>query len=93
MVSQLTNVAGWNWGAKTGFFYAGTNLLCTIWCWYRLPETKDRTFGEIDLMFENKVPARMFKHTKVDRKLISVLFVKYNLANDNNRIRCGTSAW
>ncbi|KEF59110.1 MFS transporter, SP family, general alpha glucoside:H+ symporter [Exophiala aquamarina CBS 119918] len=56
----------WNWGAKAGFFYAGTNLLCTIWCWFRLPETKDRTFGEIDLMFENHVPARKFKYTKVD---------------------------
>ncbi|ETI28107.1 hypothetical protein G647_00556 [Cladophialophora carrionii CBS 160.54] len=57
----------WNWGAKTGLFYAGTNLLCNIWCWFRLPETKDRSFGEIDLMFENHVPARKFKHTKVDQ--------------------------
>jgi SP family general alpha glucoside:H+ symporter-like MFS transporter len=59
---------GWNWGAKTGLFYAGTNLLCNIWCWFRLPETKDRTFGEIDLLFEHGVPARKFKYTKVDRK-------------------------
>lgn len=58
----------WNWGAKTGLFYAGTNLLCNTWCYFRLPETKDRTFGEIDLLFDNKVPARKFKHTKVDRK-------------------------
>ena len=61
----------WNWGAKTGFFYAGTNLLCLIWCWFRLPETKDRTFGEIDLLFDNKVPARKFKHTVVDRTSMS----------------------
>jgi hypothetical protein len=61
--------AAWNWGAKTGLFYAGTNLLCNIWCWFRLPETKDRTFGEIDLLFDNKVSARKFKYTKVDRKL------------------------
>lgn len=61
---------GWNWGAKTGLFYAGTNLLCNIWCWYRLPETKDRTFGEIDLMFDDRVPARKFRSTKVDRKSI-----------------------
>jgi hypothetical protein len=33
-----------------------------------LPETKDRTFGEIDLLFEHGVPARKFKYTKVDRK-------------------------
>ncbi len=59
---------GWNWGAKAGLFYAGTNLLCNIWCWFRLPETKDRTFGEIDLLFDNRVPARKFKYTKVDRE-------------------------
>lgn len=68
----VTNVrfsrSAWNWGAKAGLFYAGTNLLCNIWCWFRLPETKDRTFGEIDILFENHVPARKFKHTKVDRK-------------------------
>lgn len=63
MISSLS----WNWGAKTGLFYAGTNLLCNIWCWLRLPETKDRTFGEIDLLFDNRVPARKFKSTKVDQ--------------------------
>lgn len=66
----------WNWGAKTGLFYAGTNLLCLIWCWFRLPETKDRTFGEIDLLFDNHVSARKFKHTRVDRKLLSDLLPK-----------------
>ena len=72
LVHPLTLVA-WNWGAKTGLFYAGTNLLCLIWCWFRLPETKDRTFGEIDLLFDNHVSARKFKYTKVDRKFISQL--------------------
>ena len=61
---------GWNWGAKAALFYAGTNLLCNIWCWFRLPETKDRPFGEIDLLFENGVPARKFKYTSVDRELL-----------------------
>jgi SP family general alpha glucoside:H+ symporter-like MFS transporter len=65
---KLTASPGWGWGAKTGLFYAGTNALCLIWCWFRLPETKDRTFGEIDILFENRVPARKFKYTKADRK-------------------------
>ncbi len=60
----------WNWGAKAALFYAGTNLLCNIWCWFRLPETKGRTFGEIDLLFEHGVPARKFKYTSVNRKSI-----------------------
>ncbi|CAK7223835.1 hypothetical protein SBRCBS47491_005342 [Sporothrix bragantina] len=64
---RMISALSWNWGAKTGLFYAGTNLLCLVWCWFRLPETKDRTFGEIDLLFENKIPARKFKYTKVDQ--------------------------
>ncbi|CAK7200713.1 hypothetical protein SEUCBS139899_003412 [Sporothrix eucalyptigena] len=64
---RMISALSWNWGAKAGLFYAGTNLLCLLWCWFRLPETKDRTFGEIDLLFENKVPARKFKYTKVDQ--------------------------
>ncbi|KAH7171272.1 putative MFS alpha-glucoside transporter [Dactylonectria macrodidyma] len=64
---RMLSADAWNWGAKAGFFYAGTNLLCNIWCWFRLPETKDRTFGEIDLLFDNHVSARKFKYTKVDQ--------------------------
>lgn len=42
-------------------------MLCNIWCWFRLPETKDRTFGELEVLFENRVPARKFKTTKADQ--------------------------
>ncbi|KAJ9202745.1 hypothetical protein DTO166G4_7313 [Paecilomyces variotii] len=64
---RMLSATSWNWGAKAALFYAGTNLLCNIWCWFRLPETKDRSFGEIDLLFENRIPARKFKSTKVDQ--------------------------
>ncbi|CAH0055210.1 unnamed protein product [Clonostachys solani] len=64
---RMISSSSWNWGAKAALFYAGTNLLCNIWCWFRLPETKDRSFGEIDLLFDNRVPARKFKHTNVDQ--------------------------
>ncbi|KIX00578.1 uncharacterized protein Z518_09643 [Rhinocladiella mackenziei CBS 650.93] len=71
---RMLSPTEWNWGAKAALFYAGTNLLCNIWCWFRLPETKDRTFGEIDLLFDHKVPARKFRTTWVDRKLILARF-------------------
>ncbi|KAH1496035.1 hypothetical protein LV164_002285 [Aspergillus fumigatus] len=67
LTPRMIAASSWNWGAKTGLFYAGTNLLCNVWCWFRLPETKDRTFGEIDLLFHHHVHARKFKHTKVDQ--------------------------
>jgi MFS transporter, SP family, general alpha glucoside:H+ symporter len=62
---QLTTTA-WNWGAKSGFFWAGSCALFVTWMFFRLPEPKDRTYGELDILFERKVPARKFKHTKVD---------------------------
>ena len=65
---RMVNQTAWGWGAKSAFFYAGTNLTCMIWCWFRLPETMNRSFGEIDVLFENRIPARKFKHTKVDRE-------------------------
>jgi SP family general alpha glucoside:H+ symporter-like MFS transporter len=62
---QLTKTA-WNWGAKSGFFWAGSCALFVTWMYFRLPEPKDRTYGELDVLFERKVPARKFARTKVD---------------------------
>lgn len=33
----------WGWGAKAGFFWAGTSVLGILWSWWRLPEPKGRT--------------------------------------------------
>lgn len=55
----------WNWGAKTGFFWAGACFLLFVWTYFRLPEPKDRTYGELDVLFEHKVSARKFKGTQV----------------------------
>jgi SP family general alpha glucoside:H+ symporter-like MFS transporter len=68
LTPRMVNKTAWNWGAHTAWFYAGTNALCLLWCWFRLPETKDRPFGEIDLLFEARVPARKFRITTVDRE-------------------------
>jgi SP family general alpha glucoside:H+ symporter-like MFS transporter len=57
----------WNWAGMTGFFYAGLTALLITFMWFMLPETKDRTFAELDVMFENKLPARRFAKTSVDQ--------------------------
>jgi SP family general alpha glucoside:H+ symporter-like MFS transporter len=62
---QLSPTA-WNWGAKTGFFWAGSCVFCITWVFFRLPEPKGRTYGELDILFEQGVPARKFKSTTVD---------------------------
>ncbi|KAH8883293.1 general substrate transporter [Thozetella sp. PMI_491] len=50
-----------NWGGKTAFLFAGTNAVCYIWCFFRLPETRARSYEELDILFERKIPARQFK--------------------------------
>jgi SP family general alpha glucoside:H+ symporter-like MFS transporter len=50
-----------DWRGKTGFLFGGISLFCYVWCFYRLPESKGRTFEELDILFERKVPPRKFK--------------------------------
>ncbi|KAF2094424.1 sugar transporter [Rhizodiscina lignyota] len=66
LTPRMLNPSAWNWGAKSGFFWAGCCFLCLVWTYFRLPEPKGRTYGELDTLFEQKVPAREFASTKVD---------------------------
>lgn len=54
-----------NWGAKSGFFYAGSTLIVTIWAYFRVPETGGFSFAELDILFTNKVSARKFTKVRV----------------------------
>ncbi|KAL0937081.1 MFS alpha-glucoside transporter [Colletotrichum truncatum] len=60
------NPDAWNWGAKTGLFYFGLCLIWAVWIFFFLPETKNRSFGELDYLFQKKVPARKFETATVD---------------------------
>lgn len=62
---RMLNPTAWDWGPKAGFFWAGTSVVGLAWSWWRLPETKERTFSEIDALFRNKTSARKFRVTKV----------------------------
>ncbi|KAM0714810.1 hypothetical protein Q7P37_009274 [Cladosporium fusiforme] len=48
----------WNLKGKTAFFWAVLASLTLLWGYFRLPETKDRTFGEMDILFQKGVSAR-----------------------------------
>lgn len=63
---HMMNQTAWNWGAKSGWFWLGTNALCTLWCFFRLPETGKFSFAELDILFANKVPARHFTKVKIE---------------------------
>lgn len=60
------NPTAWNASGKTGFFWGSTALVAFLWAYFRLPEAKDRTYGELDILFATKVSARKFSSTKVD---------------------------
>lgn len=66
MTNYQLSSAAWNWGARAAFFWAGSCGLSCVWVYFRLPEPKDRTYAELDVLFERGVDARRFAKTKVD---------------------------
>lgn len=60
------NPTQWNLNGYTGFFWGSTALAVDVYAFFRLPETKDRSFEELDMLFANEVPARKFKQQNVD---------------------------
>ena len=48
--------------AKAGFIIAGFSTIALVSVWTFVPEMKDRTAAEIDVMFEQRLPTRQFKH-------------------------------
>lgn len=62
----MLNPIEWNWKGKAGFFWAGTAALTATWSYFRLPETKGRTYEELDLLFHKGVSARKFRGAHVD---------------------------
>lgn len=76
------NPTAWNLKGYTGYVYysiqlnfsdlfnsfvwGGCAILVFVWSYFRLPETKGRTFDELDTLFAKRVPARNFASTDVD---------------------------
>lgn len=55
-----------NWKGKAGFLTGGLIVLCIIWTWFRLPETKGRTYEELDILFAKRLKTREFKNHPVE---------------------------
>ncbi|KXJ95043.1 MFS alpha-glucoside transporter [Microdochium bolleyi] len=66
LTPYMLNPLAWNWGNYAGFFWAGVCFFCFVYAYFRIPEPAGRTFAELDLLFEQKVPARKFATTHVD---------------------------
>ncbi|KFY29505.1 hypothetical protein V493_02324 [Pseudogymnoascus sp. VKM F-4281 (FW-2241)] len=62
----MMNPTAGDWKGKTGFFWGGCAFAFYLWTFFRLPETKGRTFAELDVLFAEKVSVRDFKTYRVD---------------------------
>ncbi|OAA44120.1 Sugar/inositol transporter [Metarhizium rileyi] len=50
-----------NWGGKAGFLFGAISAVCLVWCYFRLPESRNRTYEELDILFQRRIPARQFE--------------------------------
>lgn len=65
-IPYMINPAEANLQGKLGFFFGGLAGICFVWAYLRVPETKGRTYEELDLLFYNNVPARQFAGYKLE---------------------------
>jgi Na+/melibiose symporter-like transporter len=56
VVPRLTSADAANLGAKTYLIFAGCMAVIIVWFYFLLPETRGRTFAEIDEMYAAKIP-------------------------------------
>ncbi|EQB55591.1 Solute carrier family 2 facilitated glucose transporter member 5 [Colletotrichum gloeosporioides] len=54
-----------NLGGKVAFIFGATLAVCCVFIFFMVPETKDRTYIEIDELWTRKVPPRKFKSTNL----------------------------
>ncbi|PYH42665.1 uncharacterized protein BP01DRAFT_325166, partial [Aspergillus saccharolyticus JOP 1030-1] len=62
----MMNPTAWDWRGYTGFLWFGTAFLTFVWSYFRLPETKGRTYEELEVMFGREVPTHEFGTYAVD---------------------------
>ncbi|GAA5890472.1 hypothetical protein JCM8208_004884 [Rhodotorula glutinis] len=67
IMPYMLNTDELNWGAKMGFFWAGLCGICALYTYFRVPEPRGRTYGELDVLFHNRISARKFASTTVDQ--------------------------
>lgn len=61
VVPYMFNADEGNLGGKMGFIYVATAVISFVIIFFDVPETKGRSFAELDEMFRKKIPARQFK--------------------------------
>ncbi|KAK8055977.1 Maltose permease MAL31 [Apiospora rasikravindrae] len=64
--NPILNPTAWNLRGKGAFIWCGFSVISYVWAYYRLPEPRGLSAGEMDVLFQQKVPARQFTKVKAD---------------------------
>lgn len=62
----MLNPNGGDLAGKCGYVWGATGLMCLIVAYFFLPEMKGRSYREIDIMFQRRIPARQWKKMEID---------------------------
>lgn len=65
-IPRMLNPTAWNLKGSTCWPLAGMAFLCFIWIYYRLPETKDLTYVELDILFDHRAPTPKFRQVRAN---------------------------
>jgi hypothetical protein len=66
ILPYLVNPDQANLQGQVGFIFGGLMGLSALWSFFFVPETKDRTFREIDQIFASGISCRKFHKTKLE---------------------------
>lgn len=61
LLPKMLNPTAWDLKGRSCYLFAILSFLCTVWCYFRLPEPKGLTYMELDILFEKRADARKFK--------------------------------
>jgi SP family general alpha glucoside:H+ symporter-like MFS transporter len=67
---QMISPTAWNLKGLAAFFWASLATITLAWGYFRLMETKDRTFGEMDILFQKGVSARQSSKYVIEQEEI-----------------------
>ncbi|KAL4892281.1 general substrate transporter [Aspergillus ambiguus] len=65
LASRMLNTTGWNLAGKCGYVWGCTALFCWVMAYFFLPELKNRSYREADILFNRKISARKFQKTVI----------------------------
>jgi MFS family permease len=66
VVSYMFNADAGNLGGKIEFVFVGLAALGIVLVWIEIPETRDKKYAQLDLLFESKTKTRAFKAAVVE---------------------------